>query len=272
MGIFGYNEKNFHKNTRKFANALSDIAEQCRICLASGDSREFNDVLKLLCLQMKLLDAMKFPGKHRVESLETIDNQIDDYINKMIADVNAKKVRRLFSHAELLHQWIKDFRKGGEIPKDNPERLKYQELLAERRVEILELLDEEKEIQSRMNEFIERAKKIVNSNNKSEMANIHREYGRYSSKIQNIRIKKDLLSREYCAYIDIVSIRKSLRALEKIESLDHASFSNSFCGSDNKGEADESSQKDIHELFEELMEKYEKDQSSSTDTDEVNIF
>lgn len=101
MGLFGYNEKDYRKNTEVFKGQLSNL--QQNLFLRGIRSPEAGQMISKLIITM---DQFDFPKGKNSKDQDAIDKRMADIISKMEADAVSKDTPKLILHANMLLEAI----------------------------------------------------------------------------------------------------------------------------------------------------------------------
>ncbi len=120
MGLFGYNQKDFDKNTAAFQAEIDDLRE---LIIQSG--RQDLGVGKVLDLATRMLRDIQYPKNANGKALEAVDDRIRGLLQKIRDDIQNERPEQVSVHAKMLNDAIVKSRKFGK------ERLSAKEIEAE---------------------------------------------------------------------------------------------------------------------------------------------
>ena len=149
MGLFGYNQKDYAKNTAAFKTQIVSLMEKL--------SGEFG-VGKILDAARSSLDFYRYPNKANGKELEAVDKRIQSLIDSLFRDVQQKNPAMASEHAKMLLSAVEDSRQYGKEA-FNAEDLKAAEQLAVYRGRIFNDLNKKGEIEKQKAKLIEQAKR-----------------------------------------------------------------------------------------------------------------
>ena len=149
MGLFGYNQKEYAKNTAAFKTQIVSLMEKL--------SGEFG-VGKILDAARSSLDFYRYPNKANGKELEAVDKRIQSLIDSLFRDVQQKNPAMASEHAKMLLSAVEDSRQYGKEA-FNAEDLKAAEQLAVYRGRIFNDLNKKGEIEKQKAKLIEQAKR-----------------------------------------------------------------------------------------------------------------
>ena len=170
MGLFGYGEKDFAKNTDRFKSEINDIMEY-----SDPATRR---VLNNICF---VLDKGKFKGGKK--NYENIDGVIDGVLKKMTSDAHDRKTGSLFERAKQLSGLVERNRLHGEISYTR-ESLEQNDKMATLLGVMVDLLNKQEEMTERQSEILQEAEGL--SKESAQRSKLQVEYNRL-----NILVEKN---------------------------------------------------------------------------------
>ena len=115
MGLFGYNEKDYSKNTQLFKRRLQAILDNTQDRGVSNFG-----VGKTIAGLMVMMD--KIPYSKSGKEYKVVDEQIEKLLSSMEQDAMKKNMAGLTAHADLLHKELDESRRFGKNAFTDEER------------------------------------------------------------------------------------------------------------------------------------------------------
>lgn len=181
MGLFGYNAKDYSKNTELFKARLTEMMYE--VSGYEGVGAALNRTI------MSLKD--EYPKGADAKQLQGIDARIDDLITKLNRDLQQKSFGKLSAHANMILSAVTDSRNFG-MEKSSPEVLNAEEKIAEYNALIRDNLDKKASIKAQMDKLQAKADKIVDDND-PELEELARQF----DVLENDLFRLDDQYREY---------------------------------------------------------------------------
>jgi hypothetical protein len=153
MGLFGYNAKDYNKNTAQIKERIEDLYKRAtRIKGASGSG-----IGVILSHLARECDQYDFPKRADSKSVEAIDNRIFEVLDRMERDVQMGNIARLSAHADILNEAITDSRQWGKERYDS-RYLENTEAKAQAMGNIFNALEEKAKLLEKIAEIKEEAR------------------------------------------------------------------------------------------------------------------
>ena len=154
MGLFGYNEKTYAKNSEAIKTRVQDLMERAAYAKIPGAG---------IALNTALLYMTDYPVGADKKQLEGIDTRIFKLLETLMNDLQQKKNGGFSAHANMLMTAIASSRFYGKEA-FAPEQLHAQETMANCNAEIEEKLFQKERIVKEMAEIVEKGKRITAEN------------------------------------------------------------------------------------------------------------
>lgn len=142
MGLFGYNKRDFEKNTQKFKDHINKIAQLCSV----GSIDKTGELQKLLVKSSAILERGTYQDGSR--EYQKIDEEIDELLGLIENAVSSQEWHLASSVASFLFETIDLCRAYGKICDTDKER-KIKRVNAELLGKIGDLNEKKNEITSR---------------------------------------------------------------------------------------------------------------------------
>lgn len=144
MGLFGYSEKDFNKNSAKISAQLTDLLPRVGGKMGIGS---------LLNKAILAIQGMEYPqdakGKKDGKQIEQIDERIFGLIDKLYRDLQQGKIGVMAGHASMIVDAITKSREFGE-EKLSPVRLQYEEALTKLKGDIEDVIKQKADYQEEL--------------------------------------------------------------------------------------------------------------------------
>lgn len=209
MGLFGYNQKDFAKNTDAFQSKIDDLRQ---LILESG-SRKYFGVGKVLDLASRLLGEIPFPKNANGKELQAVDERIFGLLSTLMDDIQNDSPVLVMAHAKMLNDALMKSRKFGK------ERLSAKELEAEKIV--AETLAQMKDYMRAKGELTHRMKEIERESERldeddPEFDELDQEYTDLEKEVKQIERSIEVCRRRHDVNIDIINMRKDGQVYDKL--------------------------------------------------------
>ncbi|MBE6555149.1 MAG: hypothetical protein E7663_02785 [Ruminococcaceae bacterium] len=186
MGLFGYNAKDYAKNTEIMKQKIQDLWQRAMQYPGVGTA-----------LNTAMIKMQEFPKGADGKQLEQIDARIFKLIDQMMTDVQQESAGKLSAHANMLMAAVTKSRNYGKEAYP-PEQLKAQEMMAECNANIEENLTQKEKIAKEMEAIINRAKKIQAENpNSAELQRLQLKYAQFNKEKDRIEQNLQLWVKQY---------------------------------------------------------------------------
>ena len=160
MGLFGYNERDFEKNTEKFKKKINKIAANSSY--NSEGSSEITesvtlqsaryDFLKIMLAVITVLDGLTY--NEQAKDYAFIDGEINKILNKIEKSVSKKQWNTAFAFCVLLYDEVDSCRKFGKNIYSKEKR-KNKLQLAEIQAQIKNVINKMELVTARMDNIID---------------------------------------------------------------------------------------------------------------------
>ncbi len=177
MGLFGYGRKDFERNGVRMQTEIAALKEQI------AKLGEGKGIDKALAVSERMLLEVEYPKGANGKELEAIDARIFALLKKIGDDLQNKKFELASTHAKMLHDAIAKSRKFGREC-FSEEQLRTEEVLAETRERLRELLREREKLFARMKEIEHEADRLEENDPRFEA--LEKEYNGLETKREEI--------------------------------------------------------------------------------------
>lgn len=201
MGLFGYGEKDYVKNSTIFKDQLTNILYDVgRMKDAATDElvgNKLNDIL------FRLTEQTKFPDNGDKDVLKQVDERTASLLEKMRKDLQSGDAAKLIQHATMLSTTISSLRKyGAEMPEAR--MLDAQDKLAEVQGKMNQLLNKRVSVKLRMKE-IERQSDRIEDDDDPRLDALEREYEDCEEMLMSLASQEDVCRQSYSEIRDILN-------------------------------------------------------------------
>ena len=191
MGLFGYGKGDYNKNTEQFkAELLNFMMEGVGV-----------EVARIINATITNLENNNYPEKCNNKALKAIDERIKKIIGLMKKDIQNKKAELLSAHASMLASAVADSRKFGKELL-TPQELEAEEITAECKAQLFEILTVKEQNNAKMAELLEQAKR---SPDKIERIKV--EYNEIATRTANIDKQISVITTRHNTNIQILNAR-----------------------------------------------------------------
>lgn len=208
MGLFGYNQKDYAKNTELFKSRIYDLMER------SANQFGVGQVLNNAMLQ---LERLPYPQKGKGKDIENIDARINGILNIMMDDIQHKRFAYFSEHASMLISAVVDSRQYGK-ELYTPEELDAQEKMAQCKGEIFDALDKKGQLAAEKQKLVEKGKKLSGPTQQAEMAKLNMSFNLLSREEQTLDQTVAMFTKRHNSFVEIVNARKVGREVHKLQS------------------------------------------------------
>lgn len=147
MGLFGYDQKTFKKNTEKFKGRLEALIEK--------DEKSADLIRRII----GLLDSGSYPSDADGERMQEIDNRIEELIDKIVENFDSESMILADEHLKMLLNEVRDSRAAGK-ELYSQEKLERWEVKATLLNTIYQLEREVERLRNRLEAICRRAEEI----------------------------------------------------------------------------------------------------------------
>lgn len=209
MGLFGYNVKDYAKNTENYKEKIQALQMKC------GNEMGLRKILNTALI---LLDTTEFPKGKNGKQQQAIDERIAKLIDSMYRDVQQRKPAKLSSHAEMLVSAISDSRAFGEEAFDAND-IAQQETMADCKSDIYDALNEKKKLAERKEALLKEGEQLQGVGAEQDMARLELEYNTCVS--QEERLDEDIAAKTeiYNANLEAVNARARVKSGVQLKGL-----------------------------------------------------
>lgn len=201
MGLFGYSEKDYMKNTAVFKGKINNII------LDVGSRRDLaTDAMvgnALSAILLTLGYQERFPKQGDKKVLKQVDDRVDGIISQMYAALQKDDIASLNTHVGRLKTTVELYRKyGAEMP--DARELDAQDKLCEVQAMMNSILTKRIEVKKQMDEIEKKSDKILDdADPRLEM--LGREYEDCQEKIASLKASEDICRANYQEIRDVIN-------------------------------------------------------------------
>lgn len=114
MGLFGFNEKDYKRNTARFTDALMELLQQASMNNMGEAAGEcINGVIRWVAR------TDNFPSDANKKEVERIDKKIDEVLKLMVQDIQRQTSTGFAAHANILLNLVQKSRQFGKMSKSD---------------------------------------------------------------------------------------------------------------------------------------------------------
>ena len=204
MGLFGYNEKNYNKNSGDFKERLDNI-------MTSLMERGLNTlgVGKCITNLELMIDRLKYT---KGKDLERVDKEIDKLISAMEDDAMKKRISSVLMRADLLHRELDESRRYGKNAFTDAER-QAENARADSLGHIHDALNELDVIEKRQKKLIDAAASV----SESEQQKYELEYNALEKDKASLKRTVQMWTSRYNTATEVISSRKTAGQIGELE-------------------------------------------------------
>lgn len=191
MGLFGYSEKDYNKNTQIFTDKLEDIRANLRSRGMSNPA-----VSSAISSMVKVLGYFSYPKDGDAKSKKEIDTYIGRLLENIQNTAQQKNYAKLVLQINTLNDVVSDCRSIGKFDR-SAEDLKSREILDECLGELNQVGVDKAEIAQRKKEILEECKRLDAMGASTQIAPLKNEYIRLESREKAIARKENELNKTY---------------------------------------------------------------------------
>jgi hypothetical protein len=257
MGLFGYNQKTYQKNTAAFKD---DILALMNKCTDRQSGRLLNQILMAL-------DDNEFPENANKKEIAAVDERIEKLIATMKMECTAGKYYLMSAHASMLFDAINSSRALGKEVFSEKE-LTAQEGIVGARSALRETIARKAEVAALKESILSKAK---TTEDKVLLANYEIDYNDLDAEEETLEEQFEMITEEYNSYVDVVNARKvgvTATAINARSIITPAQFERELAEIDSKTERAMETAREIsgaaHRSKEERRERLGKGERRST--------
>ena len=204
MGLFGYNEKDYNKNTEIFKDRLNNIMDGLM-------DRDLNTLGVGKCITniTMLIDRVKYcKGK----DMERVDAEISKLLDAMESDAMKKRVSSILMRADLLCREIDESRRYGKNAFTDAER-QAENTRAESLGHIHDSLDQLDAIEKRQKKLIDSAAGASDS----QQQKLELEYNALEQQKKSLNQQVKMWTSRYNTATEVIAARQTAGAVGELE-------------------------------------------------------
>ena len=200
MGLFGYSEKDYVKNSGVFKQRINKLLPE--LSRFGDQDIGLGGVLYNI---MASLDGISYP-KGKSKEQEAVDNRISKIISNLEQDLQKKNAASFSEHANLLWVAIDDCRRYGKEA-FTADEIYAQEGMATCKGQIGDAINQKAAIEKQKAALLKKAKKLVEEGRKAEAQKLNIEYNAclQNEKIADKRITA--FSAQYNGFLKVAGAR-----------------------------------------------------------------
>lgn len=196
MGVFGYNKKDFDKNTANFANQLTKMA---------GEMIKYPAVGKLVNQAVIVFGQKPYEFESfNMKELAAVDTYLKGLIDDMRMDLQKGDAEMMKAHAQLLVHHVSKSRYYGKLAGDE-EGLRAEKIAAETEGLLRSQFVQKDSIKEHMRELEEEADALDENDTGFDMLNL--EYKKCKRELENVMVAINTYQNRYNANVEIMSAR-----------------------------------------------------------------
>lgn len=154
MGLFGYNQTDYAKNSAKFNDKLMRILEIASVNKMGTDA---NSIIN--AIMMNIDRDTSYPKGAKGKDVEAIDARIDGLLDEMSKDVQKASLARLCSHATMALNAVTRARRFG-MEYLTPQEIKAEQVMGECKALIRDALKEKGAIIEKQEALMKKGEKL----------------------------------------------------------------------------------------------------------------
>lgn len=204
MGLFGYNEKDYNKNSEIFKSRLQNIMDGLM-------DRDLNalGVGKCLTSLTMLIDRIKYcKGK----DMERVDQEISKLLDAMESDAMKKRVSSILMRAEVLRRELDESRRYGKNAFNDAER-QAENTRAESLGHIHDALDQLDAIEKKQKKLIDMAA----SASDSQQQKLELEYNALEQQKKSLNQQVKMWTSRYNTATEVIAARQTAGSIGELE-------------------------------------------------------
>ncbi len=205
FGFFGYNEKEYKKNSENFKKRIEDIMYN-----AADRGVSTFGIGKSLTNLMRMIDNL--PYNKRGKDYDAIDSEIDKILTAMENDVRQKRMASVVARADLLYRELDEGRRYGKNA-FTPEERRAEASKAEALGHIHDQLNRQEQIDIRQKKIIELAAKASDA----EQQKFRLEYNALEQEKQATVRNINMWTSTYNTAIKVIGARNTASQLDAFE-------------------------------------------------------
>ncbi len=154
MGLFGYNQTDYAKNSAKFNDKLMRILEIASVNKMGTDA---NSIIN--AIMMNIDRDTSYPKGAKGKDVEAIDARIDGLLDEMSKDVQKASLARLCSHATMALNAVTRARRFG-MEYLTPQEIKAEQVMGECKALIRDALKEKGAIVEKQEALMKKSERL----------------------------------------------------------------------------------------------------------------
>ncbi len=206
MGIFGYNAKDYEKNSAEFKNSIARLQRDC------GGQMEIGSMLNKVLME---IDKNEYPHKANGKVLQAIDERIRGLISTMQTDIQRKEMAQCSQHAQMLLSAVRDSRKYGK-EQSSREELESQEIMAQCLGSLNGFYDEKLDIEQKKKELIKEGQRATSQ---AVAAKIKLQFDKFSIREREVDGQIVKLTERYNRNLELVQKMKRVEEAARYQKL-----------------------------------------------------
>lgn len=201
MGLFGYSEKDYMKNTAVFKGRINDIIQDVGSKRDLATDAMVGNTLSAILLTLGYQE--RFPKQGDKKVLKQIDDRVEGIISQLYASLQKDDIASLNTHVGRLKTTVELYRKyGAEMPEAR--ELDAQDKLCEVQAMMNSILTKRIEIKKQMDEIEKKSDKILDdADPRLEM--LGRQYEDCQEKIASLKASEDICRANYQEIRDVIN-------------------------------------------------------------------
>lgn len=208
MGLFGYNQKDYAKNTANFQKKIEDLR---MLMLESG--KEYFGVGKVLDNASRWLGTIDYPSGANGKELEAVDKRILGLLDTLSSDIQREKPELVMVHAKMLADAVMKSRKFGK-ERLSAEELKAEEIVAETLAGLKQEMKHKASVEARMKEIERESERLAEDD--PEFDELDQEYSDLEAELNQIKRTIEVYRKRHHVNIGIINMRKDGRVYEEL--------------------------------------------------------
>lgn len=201
MGLFGYSEKDYMKNTAVFKGKLNDIIQDVGSRRDLATDAMVGNTLSAILLTLGYQE--RFPKQGDKKVLKQIDDRVGVIISQMYGALQKDDISALNTHVGRLKTTVELYRKyGAEMPEAR--ELDAQDKLCEVQAMMNSILTKRIEIKRQMAEIEKKSDKIENDDD-PRLEQLGRDYEDCQEKMASLKASEDICRANYQEIRDVIN-------------------------------------------------------------------
>ena len=205
MGLFGYNEKDYRKNTDLFKSRLENL-------MMNTMERGVSNAGVGKCISNLMIMLDKLPYNKGGKELQKVDQEIDKIITAMENDAMKKRMSGVLMRADLLHRELDESRRFGKNAFTDAER-QAEGTRADALGHIHDALNRQGEVEKRKKQLIEAAANA----SESQQQKYRLEYNTLDMESKQLSQTVTMWTSRYNAATKVISARANAGQIGELE-------------------------------------------------------